>query len=263
MQHARGRLRVYASDSRPPAPRQPVLIRALQWVGGHEAIVLASLTAIALAVAIFLKLASVVSGDSPLELDTRLILAMRVPGSPDDPIGPPWLEEAARDLTALGSATLLFLAIAAACCYLLLKRQWLTAVFVAGSTVGGIATSFLLKSGFDRPRPDLVAHEAEVFTSSFPSSHAMASAIVFLTLGALLARSQPSRPIRAYLLLLAAALTAVVGVSRVYLGVHWPTDVLAGWVAGGAWALGAYMCAQVVKRGYGRTRRGSVPSEPS
>ena len=108
--------------------------------------------------------------------------------------------------------------------------------------------STLLKIGFDRPRPDLVPHEAIVYTASFPSGHAMLAAVVYLTLGALLARVQPRRLLKLYLLGLAILLTVAVGASRVYLGVHWPTDVVAGWAVGAAWALLCWAAALWLQR---------------
>jgi undecaprenyl-diphosphatase len=114
---------------------------------------------------------------------------------------------------------------------------------VLASVGGGIAFSTLFKQGFDRPRPDLVPHATEVYTASFPSGHAMMAAVTWLTLAAMLARVQPTRPLKIYLFALAALITVLVGVSRIYLGVHWPTDVLAGWTAGAAWALACWLVA--------------------
>jgi undecaprenyl-diphosphatase len=118
-----------------------------------------------------------------------------------------------------------------------LTRKARAAILVLVSVVGGTLLSQTMKFAFARPRPDLVPHGAEVYTASFPSGHSMMSAIVYLTLGALLARTQPDRGVKVYIMTLAVALTLLVGVSRVYLGVHWPTDVLAGWSLGGVWAL--------------------------
>jgi undecaprenyl-diphosphatase len=225
------------------------LVRFMRWIGSHELAVLAALAALASLIVAFVKIAALIRGEKALEFDTEFLLGLRTPGDTANPLGPPWLEEAARDLTALGSTSVLLLIVFGACCYLLLHRKWRTALFVALSIMGGAALSFFLKSGFDRPRPDLVAHQAEVFTSSFPSSHAMASAVTFLTLGALLARSQSSLRLKAFLLGTAAFLTLVVGASRVYLGVHWPTDVIAGWAAGAAWAVGVWLLARQLQRG--------------
>ncbi len=108
--------------------------------------------------------------------------------------------------------------------------------------------STLLKQLFSRPRPDLVPHESFVYTASFPSGHSMMAAVTYLTLGALLARVQPRRQVKAYLLVLAALVTLLVGISRVYLGVHWPTDVLAGWAAGAIWALLSWLVARWLQR---------------
>ncbi|HEX5788224.1 MAG TPA: phosphatase PAP2 family protein [Woeseiaceae bacterium] len=222
-------------------------VRLFQWIGSHELAVLGALLGVALLIFGFVRLAALATGEGQLEIDARLLMALREPEKPDDPLGPAWVEEAARDITALGSTTVLALLLIAACCYLLLRQKWRTALFVLLAILGGAAMSFFLKSGFDRPRPDLVAHQAQVFTSSFPSSHAMASAVTFLTLGALLARAEPSRRLKAYIMGTAALLTLIVGASRVYLGVHWPSDVLAGWVAGAAWALAAWLLARLLQ----------------
>jgi undecaprenyl-diphosphatase len=108
--------------------------------------------------------------------------------------------------------------------------------------------STVLKMGFERPRPDLVPHATRVYTASFPSGHAMLSAVTYLTLGALLARVQPNRRLKAYLIGLALCITLLVGASRVYLGVHWPSDVLAGWCGGAAWAALCWFIALQLQR---------------
>jgi undecaprenyl-diphosphatase len=173
---------------------------------------------------------------------------MRTPGRPTDPVGPPWFEEAVRDVTSLGSTTIVVLITATVAGFLAMSGTRHAAVLmVASVSSGGLLMSFL-KQVFGRTRPDLVAHSARVFTESFPSGHATLSAITYLTLGALLARVQTRRTLKAYSLGVAITLTALVGVSRVYLGVHWPTDVLAGWCLGAAWAIGCWLVAAWLQR---------------
>ncbi|QJP17027.1 phosphatase PAP2 family protein [Starkeya sp. ORNL1] len=180
--------------------------------------------------------------------DERLLRAFRNPNDLADPIGPPWFEIMMRDITSLGSTTVLTIVTLAAVFYLVMDGKRASAALVAIAVSGGALLTYVLKFGFDRPRPDLVAHLVEVSTLSFPSGHAMGSAVTYLTLGALLARTQPRRRIKIYVLTVAVLLTLMVGVSRVYLGVHWPTDVLAGWCAGSAWALICWTVALWLQR---------------
>jgi len=175
--------------------------------------------------------------------DQAILLALRTAADPTDPIGPGWLEDMMRDITALGSLGVLTLMSLAVVGFLVLQGKRRTALLVAVAVGGGILVSTLTKLGFDRPRPDLVPHATRVYTASFPSGHAMMAAVTYLTLGALLARAQPQLRLKLYLIGLAATLTVLVGFSRVYLGVHWPTDVLAGWTLGAAWALGCWAIA--------------------
>jgi undecaprenyl-diphosphatase len=176
--------------------------------------------------------------------DERLMLMLRTAGDRGDPLGPAWVEELARDVTAMGSASIVALITVAAAGFLALQRKRPLALYLLVAVTGGTVLSSLLKWGFARPRPDLVAHGQVVYTSSFPSGHSMISAVAFLTLGALLASGQTNRAMHAYLIGLAAFLTLIVGVSRIYLGVHWPSDVLAGWTAGAAWALVCWVVAR-------------------
>lgn len=178
----------------------------------------------------------VIEGDTH-EFDELVLLALRSQADLSDPLGPKWFEEIMRDFTALGGVAVLVSMTLAVVSYLVLIGKRRVALMVAGAISGGVVLSTLLKWGFDRPRPELVPHFSEVYTQSFPSGHAMLSAIVYLTLGALLTRTQTGWRVKIYLLSLAVAATLVVGISRVYLGVHWPTDVLAGWMVGAGWAV--------------------------
>jgi undecaprenyl-diphosphatase len=189
----------------------------------------------------------VLEGES-LAFDRRIILAFRQAGNTSAPIGPPWLQELARDITSLGSFAVLGIVVSAVVGYLLLIHERAATWLVLVSVLGGVALNNLLKLSFARPRPDLVAPVVRVFTSSFPSGHAALSAITYLTLGALLARTHPSRRIRVYFMSVAVTLTLLVGISRIYLGVHYPTDVLAGWCIGAAWALACWTLVTRLQR---------------
>jgi undecaprenyl-diphosphatase len=217
--------------------------------------VLLAILAAALAALAFVALAGVVMEGEALAPDRRILLALRSPSDLARPIGPSWLPEAARDVTGLGSYAVLGLATFSVTGFLLLVRKRAAAALVAASVAGGVLLSALLKLAFQRPRPDLVPHAVEVFTASFPSQHATLSAVVYLTLGALLMRVQPNWPVKLYVMAVAVAVALLVGASRVYLGVHWPTDVLAGWCLGAAWARACWLAALWLQR------RGAV--EPS
>lgn len=198
----------------------------------------------------FVEMAEVARDTAAHAFDTEILLAFREAGRPDDPIGPAWLEEAVRDITGLGSMVVLVLATAFTIIYLLLIHKRREALLVLVAVGGGQILSSLLKLGIDRPRPDLVPHLVEVQTLSFPSGHAMMAAVTYLTLGSMLARLAPGRVTRIYILGVAVLITLMVGVSRVYLGVHWPSDVLAGWCAGFAWAMLCWLVARrfVIRR---------------
>jgi undecaprenyl-diphosphatase len=198
----------------------------------------------------FIALADEVREGETHALDSRLLLALRDPQNPANPLGPSWLEESARDITGLGGYAILTLLTLAAVTYLLMAGKRGAALLVLAAIVGGTLLSTGLKLGFERPRPDLVPHATRVYTASFPSGHAMMSAITYLTLGALLARVERSRRVSAFIMGLAILTTLLVGVSRVYLGVHWPSDVLAGWAVGAAWAsLCWFVALQLQRRG--------------
>lgn len=175
------------------------------------------------------------TGGGP-SFDAGVLQAMRVPAT-GAPGGPAWLPSAARDVTALGSAAVLVPITLLACAWLLLRREPAGAGALALSGLGAYLINTGLKHLFDRVRPDAVPHLVEVMSPSFPSGHAMASSSSYLAVALLLVH--PGTPMAQRRLLVGAALLValVVGFSRVYLGVHYPTDVVAGWAAGAAWTL--------------------------
>jgi undecaprenyl-diphosphatase len=201
---------------------------------------------------LFIAIAGEVMEGETTAWDRRLLLALRNAADPAMPWGPPWVQEMARDFTALGGVAVLTLMTLVVIGYLVLAGKRHAAIAVFAAVASGLIVSTLLKLGFDRARPDLVPHGSVVYTSSFPSGHSMMAAVTYLTLGALLARVEASIRMKTYLLSVAVILTVLVGVSRVYLGVHWPTDVAAGWAVGAAWALA---CSLVMRR---LQRRGRV-----
>ena len=197
---------------------------------------------------IFLALADEVQEGDTAGFDRAILLALRSPTDIANPIGPPWFESMVRDVTALGSNFVLSFVTLAVLGYLLLDRKRAATLLLLGSVGGGEILGNVLKLVFARARPDLVPHGVEVFTASFPSNHAMDSAITYLTLGVLLARLELKRRFKVYFLAVAVLLTLLVGASRLYLGVHWPTDVLAGWTLGAAWAMAVWLVALVLQR---------------
>jgi undecaprenyl-diphosphatase len=214
-------------------PNQPAGVAA---VGRRDIWLIGAGLLVAGLVLIFGVLAEEVLEGDTTGFDRSIMLALRSAANPAEPIGPAWLHEAARDVTSLGSVVFLGFVLIAVVGYLLLIHKRALAVLMAVSVVGGELLSTILKKSFDRPRPD-IPHVTQVFTASFPSGHAMLSAITFLTVGALLARATPELRVKRYFIALAVFLTLAVGVSRIYLAVHYPTDVLAGWCLGSGWAI--------------------------
>jgi len=225
-----------------------LLSRLVEWLGGHELAVLVGSTCVVASTWAFLALAGLVAEGQTRRFDERLLLSLRVAGDPSRPLGPAWMPEVARDITALGSTDVLWMATVAVAGFLALDRKYAAMGFVIAAVCGGWAMSFALKAAFERPRPDLVPHLMRAYFSSFPSGHSMMAAVVYGTLGSLLSSLVTRRRLKFYFLALAATVAGLVGLSRVYLGVHYPTDVLAGWSAGLAWATLCWLVERRLKR---------------
>ena len=181
-------------------------------------------------------------------VDRAVLLSLRTPQDLRDPIGPPWFESFVRDVTALGGRGVLGLVVIAVTGVLALNGHGARALAILIYVSTGSLVVELAKLFFARARPDVVPHAVDVASLSFPSGHAMQASVVYLTLAALFARTQPDRRVRAYVFGLAAIVVLMVGASRVYLGVHWPSDVLAGWALGIAWASGCWLLDQRLGR---------------
>lgn len=184
----------------------------------------------------FFELADDVTEGETHVIDIAILEMFRVPGDPGQMVGSFWFQEAVRDITSLGGFTLLTTIVVLVVGFLLLTRRVAWALIVAVSVISGSVLTSLLKSGYDRPRPEF-SGVVEHLSASFPSGHAMISAVTFLTLGALLARLSESWRLKIFYFSAAVLITVMVGVSRVILGMHFPSDVIAGWALGAAWAL--------------------------
>ncbi len=215
--------------------------RVKSLIGKLETRTLVLLVALAGTPWLFLKVAGEVSDGETEALDRRLLLALRTPGRPSDPLGPHWLEEAVRDITALGGFTFLTLLTIVATLLLIFHQRRREALIFVATVIAAQASSQLLKAFYERERPALVAHGSYVYSHSFPSGHSAMAAAVFLILATVAASVEPRRRTKALIYGVAVSGVLAVGVSRVYLGVHWPTDVLGGWALGASWALAAWL----------------------
>ncbi|HYO09488.1 MAG TPA: phosphatase PAP2 family protein [Tepidisphaeraceae bacterium] len=233
----------------------PIPHHLTRWLGRHGHFVLLGVLLVVGGTWAFIELADEVGEGDTQQFDEWALRALRQPDHPELPIGPRWMHEVGRDLTAIGGVAVLSGITFLVAGYMLMARKYHAMWLVLAATFSGLVVSTLLKHLFGRDRPDIVPHLSHVYTSSFPSGHSMLSAVVYLTLGSLLARLAPGWKIKIYFITAALLITFLVGVSRVYMGVHYPTDVLAGWTAGLVWAIICWLAARQLQR------RGSVEKD--
>lgn len=205
---------------------------------------LISLLAGCLSLWLFIEVADEVREGESHVYDNAILRVLRQPDDVHTLRGPAWMKEATRDITALGGATVITSVTIVVLGFLALRGKFALMTLVLVSVVGGAVWSSVLKQFFDRERPAHIPHLMEAASPSFPSGHSMLAAVTYLTLGALLGRLTNRRREKLYILLVAVGVVVSVGTSRMFLGVHYPTDVLAGWSAGVVWAVA---CATVAR----------------
>lgn len=232
-----------------PRTTPPQSFTARLWAFGKAELgALAALFVAGLGVSLFLWIADEMREEGPHGIDERVLMFLRPGANPHDALGPAWLQRAASELTTLGGTTNLTLIVIIAVAFLLLHKRVASALFVVTAVLGGTGISELIKALFGRDRPPLIYRAVASANASFPSGHAMLSTITYLTLGALLAQVMPQRRQKVFVFATAVILALIIGASRVYLGVHWLTDVLAGWSLGAAWAMICWLAAWSVRR---------------
>lgn len=227
----------------------------------QELLILAGAVLILALIWLFAVLAGEVMKGDTRQFDEWVLSALRQEADPGRVKGPWWLQAGAEDLTALGSPTVLGLTVLAVTGYLFLHGLYRNGLFIFIASVGGWVLNGVLKAAFERTRPDVVPHLREVMSSSFPSGHALTSAAVYLTLGALVMRIAEGRLAKYYCIAIAMFITFLVGSSRVFLGVHYPTDVIAGWLIGMTWALLCWVVERTLERRAGLKREKDTHSE--
>jgi undecaprenyl-diphosphatase len=193
-----------------------------------------------------LALAEGVEEGATARWDEALLRGLRHPDDPASLRGPRWLAEMVRDVTALGSVIVLTSATVGVTGFLALAGRRQTALFLMVAALGGALMASGLKMVVDRPRPNLVPHLSHVSSASFPSGHSMMAAVVYLTLGGIVMAVVEGRMLKMYVLAISVGLTVLVGASRVLLGVHYPSDVIAGWTIGLAWSEACWLAHAVL-----------------
>ena len=206
---------------------------------------LLSFLAILLLFLLFRQIANWIDAGATECIDTELLRFCRDDTPEMNPRGSPRFVCALRDFTALGSGTVLTLLVIIVSLFYFLQQRWRTGLFLLVTSTLGWGLMEWIKDVYARPRPTIVPHLVKETSYSFPGGHAKMSAVVYLTLGTILAQRSRRRSVKVFWISLAIVLTLCIGCTRVYLGVHHPSDVLAGWVAGTCWALFVFLIVRL------------------
>ena len=226
-----------ASSVAPSLQENAARLSSIDWRHAPEIRVIGALLFLSLLFLGMLIVGSRVLTGNPIIYDWAIVLALRNPLNITDPLGPDWFESMTVDLGYLGSVTVVGAIALAVIGYCLLVRRRDLAILVFAAVGGAAIVTTLLKLAVARPGINLGMMRFETSTFSFPSGHAALSAALYLTLAVLIAHAQSQKLVKYYILGLACALTLIIGASRVFNTVHFPTDVLAGWSVGAAWTL--------------------------
>jgi undecaprenyl-diphosphatase len=213
------------------------------WLASADLRLMLEIAVVGALIVTFLKIAHEVGDQGSESFDHAILLGLR--NSPTDPIGGPGVQAAIMHLSGLGSGAVTTLVCVIAVTFLCLAGRWRFAGLVVTCAVGTLLVMLILKGIYDRPRPTIVSAIDPPGDESFPSGHSMISSALYPLLGVLIARALPTRRLRVFAVLTGASMALMIGVSRLYLGVHYPTDVLAGWTIGCAWAL---TCGIIARR---------------
>ena len=223
----------------------PFLRRALT-VARAEFAALGALAIITLGIVTFVEIADDMTEADGQAFDQMVLHWMQpVAGQPR---GPWWLHEATADITSLGGIAVLGLFAIVAIGILFILRKRLSAFLLVLGLAGGVALSEGLKALFERQRPPAAYQAVETLNASFPSGHALLSTVFYLTVAVMMTRAFPRQRLKAYVLGVGMVFALLVGVTRVYLGAHWASDVMAGWCVGAAWAMALWLVSYAVER---------------
>lgn len=224
------------------------LTRALR-VARTEIAAVAALLVLALGALSFIEVADDMREADGQAFDQAVLHAVRpYAEDPGRPWGPWWLHEAAADITSLGGISVLTLFALFALGFLLIQGKRLSALLLVFGLASGVALSEGLKALFERERPPLAFQAVETLNASFPSGHALLSTVFYLTLGVMLTRAFPKKRLKAYVLGVGVLIALLIGLTRIYLGAHWASDVFAGWSVGAAWAMVLWLIAYAIER---------------
>ncbi|HRJ62899.1 phosphatase PAP2 family protein [Brevundimonas sp. UBA2416] len=226
--------------------RIPIFLRRMLRIARTEIAAVTALFVVALGVMTFVEVADDMTEADGQAFDQAVLTWMQPVAG--EPRGPWWLQEAAADLTSLGGISVLGLFAVIAITFLLIQRKRLSALLLVLGLAGGVALSEGLKALFERERPPAAFQAVETLNASFPSGHALLSTVFYLTLGVMLTRAFPRAHLKAFVLGAAMTVALLIGLTRVYLGAHWASDVFAGWCAGAAWAMALWLAAYAIGR---------------